>query len=137
MPGKVFFLVKFLPFSALNIYCQSLVACNISAKKADSSLVCNRVFFFFFSCCFYNSVYFNFGTLTIMCPGTGFLGFILFGTFLASWTWTSVFFLRLVTISSNRFSVPISLLSPYVLPIMQLCWYAWYYLRGPLKDPHF
>ena len=45
-----------------------------------------------FLCCFYDSLFiFNFSILIVMCLGVGLLGFILFGTFFASWVWISVF----------------------------------------------
>ena len=54
----------------------------------------------------------------------GLFGSILFATLWASWIWTSVSFPRLgkfpAIISSNNFSAPFSLSSPFGTPIMQM-----------------
>ena len=80
---------RFFPFSTLNISCHSLLACRISA---ESSTVTHMGFPLYVTVCF--SLAFNilslclvFVSLISMCLGMFLLGFILYGTLCASWTW--------------------------------------------------
>ena len=65
-----------------------------------------------------------FANLIIMCLGMFLLGFILYGTLCASWTWMAISFPTLgnfsTIISSNIFSGPFSLSSPSGTPIMRM-----------------
>ena len=66
----------------------------------------------------------NFVSLITVCLGVFLLGFILPGTFCASWTWLTIFFPMLgrfsAIISSNIFSGPFSLL--LLEPLKYECW---------------
>ena len=81
---------RFFPFSTLNISCHSLLACRVSAKR--SAVKCMG-FPLYVTCCFslvvFNSLYLClvFVSLINMCLGMFLLGFILYGTLCASWTW--------------------------------------------------
>ena len=80
---------RFFPFSTLNISCHSLLACRVSAKR--SAVKCMG-FPLYVTCCFslaaFNilSLCLVFVSLISMCLGVFLLGFILYGTFCASWT---------------------------------------------------
>ena len=80
---------RFFPFSTLNIFCHSLLACRVSAER--SSVKCMG-FPLYLTCCFsldgFNiiSLCLVFVSLISMCLGVFLLGFILYGTLCASWT---------------------------------------------------
>ena len=102
---------RFFPFSTLNISCHSLLACRVSAEK---SAVKHMGFPLYVTCCFslatFNILYLClvFVSLISMCLGMFFLGFILYRTLCASWTWLTIFFSMLgkfsTIISSKNFS---------------------------------
>ena len=81
---------RFFPFSTLNISCHSLVAGRFSAER---SAVKSMGFPLYVTCCFslaaFNilSLYLIFISLISTCLGLFLLGFILYGTLCASWTW--------------------------------------------------
>ena len=81
---------RFFPFSILNISCHSPLACRVSAER--SAVMCMG-FPLRVTCCFslaaFNilSLCLVFVSLIIMCLGAFLLGFILYGTLCASWTW--------------------------------------------------
>ena len=81
---------RFFPFSTLNIYSRSLLACRVSAER---SAVKHMWFLLFVTCCLslaaFNilSLCLIFVSLISMCLGVFLLGFILYGTLCASWTW--------------------------------------------------
>ena len=72
----------------------------------------------------YFSLSLIFGNLITLCLVMFLLGFILYGTRCASWTWVAISFPMLgkflTIISSNIFSGPFSLSSPSGIPIMQM-----------------
>ena len=76
-------------FYPLNISCHSLLACRLSAER---SAVKHMGFSLFVTCCFslaaFNvlSLHLLFASQISMCLGLFLLGFILYGTFCASWT---------------------------------------------------
>ena len=77
-----------------------------------------------FSLAAFNSFSLNliFVSLINMCRGVFLLGFILYGTFSASWTWVAISFPMLgkvlTTISSDIFSDPFFFSSSYKTPII-------------------
>ena len=89
---------RFSPFCTLNISCHSLLACRVSAER---SAVKHIEFPLYVTCCFslaaFNilSLCLVFVTLITMCLGVFILGFILHGTFCASWTWLTISFSQL------------------------------------------
>ena len=81
---------RFFPFNTLNISCHSPLACRVSTKR--SSL--KRTGFLSYFTCWSSLAAFNilslcsvFVSLISMCLGMFLLGFILYGTLCASWTW--------------------------------------------------
>ena len=104
---------RFSPFSTLSISCHSLLACRVSAER---SAVKHMAFPLYVTCCFslatFNILYLClvFVSLISMCLGMFFLGFILYRTLCASWTWLTIFFSMLgkysTIISSKIFSYP-------------------------------
>ena len=84
---------RFSPFSTLNISCHSLLACRASA---ESSAVKPMGFPLYVTYCFslaaFNilSLCLVIASLISMCLGIFFPGFILYGTFCASWTWMTL-----------------------------------------------
>ena len=104
---------RFFPFSTLNISCHSLLVCRVSAER---SAVKYMGFPLYVTCCFslaaFNilSFYLVFVSLISMCLGVFLLGFILYGTLCASWTWLTISFSMLgkfsTIISSKVFSYP-------------------------------
>ena len=102
---------RFFPFSTLNISCHSLLACRVSAER---SAVKHMGFPLYVTCCFslaaFNilSLCLVFVSLISMCLGMFLLGFILYGTLCASWTWLTISFSMLgkfsTIISSKVFS---------------------------------
>ena len=114
---------RFLPFSTLNISCHSLLACRVSAER---SAVKHMGFPFYATFCFslaaFNilSLCLIFVSLISICLRVFLLGFILYGTLCASWTWLTISFSMLgkfSTIISSKFSHTLSfsllLLDPY------------------------
>uniref|UniRef100_A0A9L0SPR2 Uncharacterized protein n=1 Tax=Equus caballus TaxID=9796 RepID=A0A9L0SPR2_HORSE len=109
---------RFLFFSTLNISCLSLLAVKVSADKSADSLLGVSLYV---TCCFSLSAFkilslsLILDILIIVCLGVGLFGFILFGTFCASWIKTSVSFPRLgkfsAIISPNKLSASFSLFS--------------------------
>ena len=104
---------RFFPFSILNISCHSLLACRASAER---SVVNHMEFPLYVICCFSLaacnslSLCLIFVSFISMCLGVFLLGFILYGTLCASWTWLAISFSVLgkfsTTISSKIFSYP-------------------------------
>ena len=102
---------RFFPFSTLNIFCHSLLACRVPAER---SAVKHMGLPLYVTCCFslaaFNilSLCLIFVSLISMCFGMFLLGFILFGTLCASWTWLTISFSTLgkfsTIISSKIFS---------------------------------
>ena len=93
--------------------CHSLLACRVSAERSAVNLMGIP---FCVICCFslvaFNifSLYLIFDSFVNMCLGVCLLGFILYGTLYASWSWVTISFPMLGTfstiISSNIFSDP-------------------------------
>ena len=90
----------------------SLLVCRVSAER---SAVKRMGFPLYVTCCFsfaaFNiiSLYLVFVSLISMCLGVFLLGFILYRSLWASWTWLTIFFSLLEkfsTISSKIFSYP-------------------------------
>ena len=103
----------FFSFSTLNISCYSLLACRVSAER--SAVKCMG-FPLYVTYCFFLAA-FNilslclvFISLINMSLGVFLLGFILYGTLCASWTWLTVSFSMLgkfsSIMSSKIFSYP-------------------------------
>ena len=86
---------RFFPFNTLNISYHSLLACRVSAER---SAVKHMGFPWYVTCCFslaaFNilSLCLVFVSLISMCLGLFLLGFILYGTLCASWTWLTISF---------------------------------------------
>ena len=86
---------RFFPFSILNISCYSLLACRVSAER---SAVKYMGFPLYVTCCFslaaFNilSLCLVFVSVMSMCLGMFLLGFILYETLCASWTWLTISF---------------------------------------------
>ena len=110
---------RFFPFITLSILCHSLLACRVSAEKSALNLMGVSLYVI----CHFSLVAFNnfslsliFANLITICLCTFLLGFILYGTLCASWTWVAISFPMLgkflTIISSNIFSGPFSLSSP-------------------------
>jgi len=104
---------RFYTFSALNIFCRSLLAGRVSAER---STVKHMGFPLYVTCCFslatFNilSLYLVFASLVSMCLSVFLLGFILYGALCASWTWLTISistFGKFSTITSSKiFSYP-------------------------------
>ena len=98
---------RFPPFSTLNISCHPLLACRISAERlAEKYMGFPLYVIYCFSLAAFNilSLCLVFVSLIIMCLGMFRLGFILYGTLWASWTWLTISFSML-----GKFSTIISL----------------------------
>ena len=118
---------RFFPFSILNISCHSLLACRISAER---SAVKHMGFPLYITCCFSLAAFhilslcLVFVSLISMCLGIFLLGFILYRTLCASWTWLTIFFSILgkfsTIISSKIFSYPFFFSSYSVTPIIRM-----------------
>ena len=116
---------RFFPFSTLNISCHSLLVCRVSAER--SAVKCMG-FPLYVTCCFslaaFNilSLCLFFVHLISMCLGLFPLGFILYGTLRASWTWLTISFPMLgkfsTIISSKVFSSPFFFSSSSSAPII-------------------
>ena len=91
--GRVILVVGFFPFITLNMSCYSLLACRVSAERSAVNLM--RIPFYVI-CCFslaaFNifSLYIICDSLINMCLRVFLLGFILYGTLCASWTWLTL-----------------------------------------------
>ena len=81
-----------------------------------------------------------FVSLINMCLGMFLLGFLLYASLWASWTWLTIYFSMLgkfsTIISSKIFSYPFFFSSPSETPIIQ-CWCIWYCPRGLWDYPQF
>ena len=92
--------------------CHSLLSCWVSAGRSAVNLMGIPLYVI---CCFFLAafntfyLYLIFDSLINMCFGMFLLGFILYGTLCASWTWLTIFFpisgKFSTIISSNIFSV--------------------------------
>ena len=86
---------RFFPFNTLNISCHSLLAPRVYAER---SAVKHMGFPLYVTCCFslaaFNilSLCLVFVSLISRCLGVFLLGFILYGTLCASWTWLTISF---------------------------------------------
>jgi len=94
-------------FSILNISCHSLLACGVSVER--SALKCMG--FPLYVTCRFSLTALNilclclvFISLINMCLGMFLLGFILYGTLCASWTWLAISFSMLGKFSTITFS---------------------------------
>jgi len=112
----------FFPFSSLNISCHSHLSFRCFRVSAERSAVKHMGFSLFVTFCF-SLVAFHilswclvFVSLISMCLGVFLLGFFLYGTLYASWTWLAISFSMLEKfsniISSQIFSYPFFLLGP-------------------------
>ena len=133
----------FFPFSTLNISCHSLLAWRVSAER---SAVKHMGFPLYVTCCF-SLVAVNILSLCLvsvsvisMCLGVFLLGFILYGTLCASWTWLTISFSMLkkfsTIVSSKIFSYPFFFSSSSGTHIYE-CWCIWYCPRGLWDCPQF
>jgi len=118
---------KFFPFRTLNVSSHSLPACRVSAER---SAVKHMGFPLYVTCCF-SPAAFNilslclvFVSLISMCLGVFLLGFILYGTVCASWTWLTIYFSMLGKfsniISSKFFSYSLFFSSSSGNPIIRM-----------------
>ena len=119
---------KFFSFHLFKyVYCHSLLSCRISAERSAVNLLGVPLYVI----CHFSLVAFSnfslsliFANLITMCLSVFLLGFILYGTLCASWTWVAISFPVLgkfsTIISSNVFSGPFSLSSPSGTPIMRM-----------------
>ena len=132
---------RFFPFSTLNIYWHSFLACRISVER--SAVKCMG-FPLYVTCCFSFAV-FNilslclvFVSLISMCLGVFLLGLILYGTLCISRIWLTISFFMLeefsTIISSKIFSYPFFFSSSSVTPIIRML-LIWHCPRG-LWDCH-
>ena len=112
---------RFFPFSTLNISCHSLLACRVSAER---SAVRHMGFPLYVTCCFFleafNNISLQLVFVRLVCLGVFLLGFILYGTLCASWTWSAISFSPL-----GKFSTIISSKISHTLSFSRL-------LLGPL-----
>ena len=107
--------------------CHSLLAYRVSAERSAFNLMGIP---FYVICCFslaaFNifSLYLIFDSSVNLCLGMFLLGFILYETLCASWTWLTIFFPILgkfsTIISSNIFSVPFLFSSSSGTPVIQM-----------------
>ena len=113
LPGTVILVVDFFPFSTLNISGHYLLAFRVSAERLA---VKHMGFPLYVTCCFslaaFNilSLCLVFVSFVSMYLGMFLLGFILYGTLCASWTWLTFYFSMLgkfsTIISSKNFLIP-------------------------------
>ena len=102
--------------STSNISCHSLLACRVSAERSAVKYI---GFPLYVTCCFSQAAFYIlslclvFVSLIGMYLGMFLLGFILYGTLCASWTWWTISFSMLgkfsTIISSKIFSYPLFL----------------------------
>ena len=93
--GTVVLLVDFFSFRTLNISCNTLLACRVSAER---SAVKRMGFPVYVTCCFslvsfsYISLCLVFVSLISIFFGVFLLGFILYGTLWVFWIWVAISF---------------------------------------------
>ena len=116
----------FFPFSSSNISCHSLLGCRVSAER---SAVKHMGFPLYVTCCFslaaFNILYLCLVFVSLFSMFCMFLlGFIVYGTLGASWTWLSISFSMLekfsTIISSKIFSYPFFFSSSSENPVIQM-----------------
>uniref|UniRef100_A0A8C6CBZ5 Uncharacterized protein n=1 Tax=Monodon monoceros TaxID=40151 RepID=A0A8C6CBZ5_MONMO len=118
---------RFFLFITLNRSCHSLQACRVFAEKSAVNLMGVPLYVI----CLFSLAAFNnfslpliFANLMTICLIVFLLGFILYGTLCASWTWVAISFPMLgkflTIICSNIFSHPFSLSSLSGTPIMPM-----------------
>ena len=107
---------RFFPFITLSISCHSLLACRVSAEKSAVNFMGVPLYII----CHFSLAAFNnfslsliFAYLITMCLGVFLLGFILYGTRCASWTWVAISFPRLGKFSTLISSGIFSFWDPY------------------------
>ena len=120
--GRVILVVG-LSLSSLLVYHATPFWLSVSAEKSAVNLMAVPLYAIcHFSLAAFNNFSLIFDSLIMMCLGVFLLGFILYGTLRASWTWVAISFPMLgkfsTIISSNIFSGPFSLSSPSGTPIM-------------------
>ena len=97
----------FFPYSTLNISCQSLLACQVSAEKSSDSLIgiplCMIPCICLAACRIFLSL--TFAILIMIYLEVGISGFILFGTLCASSTWIYVSYFRVGKFSAIIYSI--------------------------------
>ena len=115
LAGRVILIVD-SSLSTLSLSCHSLLACRVSAEKSAVNLMGVPLYVIcHFSLAAFNnfSLFLIFAKLITMCLSVFLLGFILYGTLYASWTWVAISFPMLgkfsTIISFNIFSCPFSL----------------------------
>ena len=116
----------FFPFNTLNISCHSLLACRVSAEKSAVKPV---GFPLYVTCCL-SLATFNILSLCLVllvwlvCFGVFLLGFFLYESLCASWTWLTISFSMLgqfsTIISSKISSCPFSFSASSGSPIIQM-----------------
>ena len=83
----------FFPFNILSITCHSLLVFRVFAEKSTANLM---EFPLYVNCCFslaaFNILCLIFVSLISMCLSVFLLGFILYETLSASWTWLTISF---------------------------------------------
>ena len=122
----------FFPFSTLNISCLSLLACRVSAER---SAVKHMEFPSYVTYCFSLAAFdilslcLVFVSLISMCLGIFLLGFILYGTLHASWTWLAISFPTMGKFSTIIFKIflisffsPSSSGTPIIQMLVHLIW---------------
>ena len=124
----------FSPFSTFNFSCLSLLACRVSAERS----AVKHMGFPLYAICYFTFVAFNvlslclgFVSLISMCLGLFFLGFILYGTLCAPWTWLIISFSMLgkfSTIISSKTFLTLSFFffpssgTPLIWMLVHLVW---------------
>ena len=86
---------RFFPFSTLNIFCHSLLACRVSAERSSVKCMGFPLYVigrFSFASLSIVSLCLVLISLFSMCLGVFHLEFILNGTLCASWTWLTILF---------------------------------------------
>ena len=116
---------SFFFFTTLSMACHSLLACRVSVER--SALILNGIHLYVV--CSFSFDAFNicslcliFVSLIYMCLGRFLLGFILYVTLWASWTWVAISYPTLgkflTIISSNIFQCPFLLISFSGMPMI-------------------
>ena len=118
---------RFFPFITLNISCHSLLACRVSAERSAVILIGIPLYivcWFSFAAFNSSSLYLIFDSLIHMCLGVLLLGFVLYWTLCASWSWLTISFPMLVkfstVISVNIFSDTFFFSSSSGTPIIRI-----------------